>query len=144
MTETHATPPPGSPVFPPGRYGRRRAARPRRRWQVALLAAAAVALSCLIAVSLYQKYGNPDYDPQVVTYTDTTDTQIVITFRVAVPAGGSADCLLRARARDGAEVGRADVRVRARAGETSVTSSHRVATSRRAFVGEALRCRPAP
>ena len=48
-------------------------------------------------------------------YTDITDTQVLVDFRVTVPAGGSAVCVLRARARDGAEVGREEVTVTAAA-----------------------------
>jgi hypothetical protein len=143
VTETHATPPSGAPVFPPGRYGRRRSAGRRRPWLVALLALGAIAVTSLIAVRLYQMYGNPHYDATVITYTDVTDSQMVITFRVTVPAGESATCVLRARARDGAVVGRADVRVAAPSSDTTITSSQRVPTSRKAFVGEVLRCRPA-
>ena len=143
MTETPATPPSGAPVFPPGRYGRRRSARRRRPWLVALLALAVLALTSLIAVRLYSMYGDPHYDATVITYTDVTDSQMVITFRVTLPAGESATCTLRARARDGAVVGRADVRVAASPGGTVVTRSQPVATTRRAFVGEVLRCRPA-
>jgi hypothetical protein len=143
VTETHATPPSGAPVFPPERYGRRRSTEPRRPWLVAMLALAALAVTSLIAVRLYQMYGNPHYDATVITYTDVTDSHLVITFRVTVPAGQSASCVLRARARDGAEVGRADVRVAAKPGETNVTTSHQLPTSRAAFVGEVLRCRPA-
>jgi hypothetical protein len=143
VTETPATPPPGAPSFPPGRYGRRRAERPRRTWAVALLVAAVLAVTTMVAVRLYQMYGDPAYDADVITYTEATETQLVVTFRVTVPAGGAADCVLRARARDGAEVGRAEVRVDAAPGQTRVTTSHRLATSRQAFVGEVLRCRPA-
>ncbi|HEX7745583.1 MAG TPA: DUF4307 domain-containing protein [Micromonosporaceae bacterium] len=149
MTETPATPPPGTPPsprgapsFPPGRYGRRRAQRPRRTWAIALLVVAVLAVTSLVAVRLYRMYGDPVYRADVITYTDATDTQLVVTFRVTLPPGGAANCVLRARARDGAEVGRAEVRVDAPPGQTQVTTSHRLATSRRAFVGEVLRCRP--
>src|SRR5688500_291973 len=40
VTETHATVPPGAPVFPPGRYGHRR--EPRRRPALAVLLAVAL------------------------------------------------------------------------------------------------------
>jgi Domain of unknown function (DUF4307) len=143
VTETHATPTPGPPSFPPGRYGRRRAERRPRPWTIALLMIVAIAVSSLVAVRLYRMYGHPTYDADVITYTDVTDKQLVLTFRVTVPAGGAADCVLRARARDGAEVGRAEVRVNAASNQTQITTSHRLTTSRQAFVGEVVRCRPA-
>lgn len=143
MTETHATIPPGAPVFPPGRYGRRREPGRRRPLLPALLALALVAVLGLVAAKLYRQYGDPAYDAEVVTYTDVTDTQVVITFRVRVPAGGTASCLLRARSHDGLEVGHEEVTVPGRPGAAQVTTTHRLATTARPFVGEVLRCRPA-
>jgi hypothetical protein len=143
VTETPATTPPPAPVFPPGRYGRRRAANRRRPWLVAVLAAAALALGGLVAWRLYATYGDPMYKAQVVTYTNLSDTRASITFRVHVPAGGAALCQVRARARDGAEVGHAEVRVDAAAGETRPTVTTELATTARAMVGEVLRCRAA-
>lgn len=143
MTETHATTSPGAPVFPPGRYGRRRAARRRQPWVVALLVVAVVGVSTLLAVRLYRQYGDPTYDAQLITYTDVTDSQVVIKFRVTVPPGGSAVCMLRARSRDGAEVGRADVTVTAAAGEQHPVRTYRLPTSARPMIGEVLRCRAA-
>ena len=143
VTETHATSGSRAPVFPPGRYGRRRSARPRRRWLLALLIAAALAASSLVMNRLYTLYGDPNYDAEVVSYTDITDSQLVLHFRVTVPAGGSAICLLRARSHDGAEVGRAEVRVDAARGQRHPRTSYRLATSGRAFIGEVVRCRAA-
>lgn len=143
MTETHATIPPGAPVFPPGRYGRRREPGRRRPLLAALLAALLLAGLGLVTLKLYKQYGDPTYDGQVITYNGVTDSQMVIDFRVTVPEGGSAVCLLRARSRDGAEVGHEEVRVTARPGERQVTAQHRLATTARPFVGEVLRCRPA-
>ncbi|MBY8872145.1 DUF4307 domain-containing protein [Micromonospora sp. PLK6-60] len=143
MNETHATVAPGAPVFPPGRYGRRREPGRRRPLTAALLAAVLLAGLVLAAWQLYAKYGDPAYDPQLITYTDITDSQVQVTFRVTVPAGGSATCQLRARDRAGAEVGRDEVTVTARPGDTHVTTRHRVATTARPFIGEVLRCRPA-
>jgi hypothetical protein len=142
VTETHATTSPGAPVFPPGRYGRRREPRRRRPVVVALLLVAAVAVCSLVALRLYRMYGDPAYDAQVITYTDITDAQVVVVFRVTVPEGGSADCVVRARSRDGAVVGREDVRVDAAPGETRPTVTHRLPTSARPMLGEVLRCRP--
>ncbi|MGC1212891.1 MAG: DUF4307 domain-containing protein [Micromonospora sp.] len=143
MTETHATHPPGAPVFPAGRYGRRREPARRRPLVPALLAVLLVAILGLAAMRLYTQYGDPAYDAQVITYTGITDSQVVIDFRVTVPEGGSAVCLLRARSRDGAEVGHEEVTVTARPGERQITAQHRLATEARPFIGEVVRCRAA-
>jgi hypothetical protein len=143
VTETHATTTPGAPVFPPGRYGRRRAPHRRRPWVLALLVVAVLAAGAALTARLYSQYGDPTYDAQVVNYTDVTDSQIVIEFRVTVPAGGEAICVLRARSRDGAEVGKQEVRVSAAPGETRPVRTHTLATSARPVSGEVIRCRAA-
>ncbi|MFG1776096.1 DUF4307 domain-containing protein [Micromonospora sp. NPDC049051] len=142
MTETHATLPPGAPAFPPGRYGRRREPGRRRPLLAALLVVALVAVMTLVAVRLYRQYGDPNYDAEVITYTEITDSQVLVDFRVIVPTGGSAVCLLRARDRAGAEVGRGEVTVTAGPDQRSVTARHRLATTARPFVGEVVRCQP--
>ncbi|MEU4470131.1 DUF4307 domain-containing protein [Micromonospora sp. NPDC023888] len=144
MTETHATISPGAPVFPAGRYGRRRAPGGERRRNVvaALVLLALVATLTVISVRLYRQYGDPVYDAQVITYTDITDTQVLVDFRVTVPAGGSAVCVLRARDRAGTEVARDQITVTARPGDRHVTTRHRLTTTARPFIGEVLRCRP--
>lgn len=147
MTETHATDRPTartSPAaFPPGRYGRRRQPRRSSRWLSVLLAAALAAALGLVTVRLYQRYGDPNYRAEVITYTDITDSQVVITFRVTVPTGGAAACVLRARSRDGAEVGRETIVIKATPGDQHPTLRHRLATTARPMVGEVMRCRPA-
>ncbi|GAB3139453.1 hypothetical protein GCM10027290_08660 [Micromonospora sonneratiae] len=138
MSETHTT---SAPIFPPGRYGRRRAARRNRPWLISALAVVLLAALGMVAFSQYRQYGDPLYDAKVITYTDITDAQILVEFQVTVPPGGSAVCALRARSRDGAEVAREEVRVTAAAGEEHPVVRHRLATSGRAFLGEVLRCR---
>ncbi|WP_433393982.1 DUF4307 domain-containing protein [Micromonospora sp. KLBMP9576] len=142
MTETHATLPTGAPAFPPGRYGRRRAGGRRRPLLVALLVIALTVVMTLVAVRLYRQYGDPNYDAEVITYTGITDSQVLLDFRVNVPTGGSAVCLVRARDRAGAEVGREEVTVTAGPGQRQASTQHRLATTARPFVGEVLRCRP--
>src|SRR5687768_1250780 len=68
VTETHATAGTGAPVFPPGRYGRRREPRRRRPWLVALLVVVVVAAGAALSVRLYRQYGDPAYDAQVLSY----------------------------------------------------------------------------
>lgn len=143
--EASPVPPAGAaaPTFPPGRYGRRRQPRRRGRWLPVLLAVALVAALGAVTIRLYQRYGDPNYRAQVISYTDITDTQVVIEFQVTVPADGSAVCVLRARSRDGAEIGREKVVIKATGGDRHPTVRHRLATTGQAMIGEVVRCRPA-
>jgi len=141
LTETHATTTPDAEMFPPGRYGRRRAPGRRPTWLAALLLAVILAASTVLAVRLYRLYGDPDYDAQVITYTGITDTQILVDFQVTVPTGGSARFALRARSRDGAVVGRAEVQVAARPGEEQVSTRQLIRTRARPMIAEVVRCR---
>lgn len=140
VTETHATTAGPPPVFPPGRYGRRRAPR-RRRVLPWVFGAILLVITVGLAAKLYGQYGDPTYDAQVLRYTEITDRQIVLEFRVNVPAGGAAVCAVRARSDAGAEVGRAEVRLQARPGQTRAQTVYRLATTDRPVTGEVIRCR---
>jgi hypothetical protein len=142
VSDTSATTTPTATMFPPGRYGRRRAPRRNRPWLVALLATVAVLAGMIVTVRLYTLYGDPTYDPKVITYTEATTDGILIDFSVTVPPGGSATCLVRARSRDGAEVGRDQVTVHAEPGERQIRTRYRLATDGQAFLGEVTRCQP--
>jgi hypothetical protein len=138
VSETRAT----TPVFPPGRYGRRRDGR--RRLLVPLVFGAIVlTVSAMFAFRLYDQYGDPDYDSQIIGWSVSSDTLVTVNFRVRVPAGGSADCVLRARSYEGAEVGRRTVTVRPADDATTTEVSETVPTTSRAAVGEVLSCGPA-
>lgn len=143
MSETHATVAPEAPVFPPGRYGRRREPGRPRPLLLALVVAVVLAVLGLGAAKLYTQYGDPDYQGEMISYTGITDSRVVVDFRVTVPPGGSATCLLRARSHDGAEVGHVEATVTAAPGQRHVRSRQEVPTSARPFIGEVLRCRPA-
>ncbi|MEV4533782.1 DUF4307 domain-containing protein [Asanoa sp. NPDC049518] len=144
-TPTSATPTtPPAPVFPPGRYGRRREPQRRRPVLVAGLALVVLVIGALVSVRLYKNYGDPAYDAQVVTYTDISDAGLTLTFRVTIPEGGQASCVLRARAKDGSEVGRQEVVVRDQSGDGATTTvTERLVTTAEPFIGEVLRCVPA-
>jgi hypothetical protein len=135
VSETRAT----APVFPPGRYGRRRDGR-RRLLLPALLALLVGVGAVFLVVKLYGQYGDPDYDVQIVGWSEVTDRQMTIRFKVRVPAGGSATCGLRALDYSGAEVGRRTVTVTAEGAATSIDASEVVPTTARASVGDVGRC----
>ncbi|MEU7907833.1 DUF4307 domain-containing protein [Actinoplanes sp. NPDC049118] len=135
MSEARAT----HPVFPPGRYGWRRDGRRRLFAPIALAVVVAVAVGFL-AVRLYGRYGDPDYNAQIVGWSDVTESRITVEFTVRVPPGGSATCGLRARNFDGAEVGRATVTVTAEGSARNIEARETVPTTARAAVGEVLRC----
>ncbi|HEY1178041.1 MAG TPA: DUF4307 domain-containing protein [Phytomonospora sp.] len=138
MSETRTTP----VRFPPGRYGRRRDGRKVSRPLVAIAAALVVAGGVAIAVKLYQQYGDPAYTASTVGY-DLSDTSAEITFQVTKPGGTPATCQVRARSRDGVEVGRAEVAIPpGDTGGDGVTVTYSLATTARAVVVEVQRCYP--
>lgn len=143
MSETPATTPPSPPIFPPGRYGRRRKARRGSPWLTWLAGLAVAILAGWIGVSLFQRYGETDYSASVTRWADVTDTQVVVTFVVRLPPEGTAICVVRARDATGAEAGREQITVAPGpdAGRTVVT--HRLATRTRPVTGEVMGCRPA-
>ncbi|MGK5680966.1 DUF4307 domain-containing protein [Actinoplanes sp. URMC 104] len=138
MSETRTT----DPVFPPGRYGRRRSGRRRPVLPIVALVLV-IAASVLLSVKLFQQYGQTDYDPQIVGWEEPSATVMTIKFKVHVPEGGAAECILRARDYDGFEVGRRTVVVRAGAGESTIDAREDVPTKSRASVGDVIRCRAA-
>lgn len=126
-------------MFPPGRYGHRRAPRRTRRWVVGALAALTVLATLGLAGLLYQRYGVPDYQPTVVRYGEITDAGVTIDFRVRKPSGRAATCHVRSRGREGLEVGAADVAVPPGA---TVEMTYRLVTTARPVTAEVTRCDP--
>ncbi len=94
-----------------------------------------------VAVRLHRQYGEGPYDTELVRYTDVTDSQVVVQFRVNLPAGKAAMCTVRARNRAGAEVGRAEIRVPPH-GDPRPLIRYRLATRERPITGEILGCGP--
>jgi hypothetical protein len=139
VSETHTT----NPVFPPGRYGRRREGRRRPVLPIVALALV-VAVSALLSVKLYQRYGKTDYQAQIVGWQEPGETTMTIKFTVQVPAGAAAKCVLRARDYGGYEVGRRTVVVKpADPSATTIAAEEPVTTTKRASVGDVLGCQPA-
>ncbi|HET6481842.1 MAG TPA: DUF4307 domain-containing protein [Actinoplanes sp.] len=138
MSETRTT----DPVFPPGRYGRRRSGRRRPVLPIVVLVLV-VGASLLLSVRLFQQFGQTDYDSQIVGWQEPSDAELTIEFKVRVPAGGAAECVLRARDYDGFEVGRRTVVVRAEGNQTGIDAKESVPTTARASVGDVVSCQPA-
>jgi hypothetical protein len=138
-----AAPTSAAPVFPPGRYGRRRdPARQRRRtWVTWALAGVVVLAGIGIAVKLFRQYTLAPYQVRVVRVTDLNDTGVTVTFEVNKPAGQGAECTVQAHTRDGREVGKAVVAVPATAPDVSQIT-YRLATSQRPVTGEVPGCGP--
>ncbi|GLY96507.1 DUF4307 domain-containing protein [Actinoplanes sp. NBRC 103695] len=137
MNETRAT----APVFPPGRYGHRRAPGMRRRIVPIVFGVLILVASVLLTVRLYDQWGQTAYESKIVGWSNDSDTRLTIEFDVRVPAAGAATCVLRARSYDGAEVGRREVRVANPGSAGSIRAREDVPTSARASHGDVVRCR---
>ncbi|MGH3715268.1 MAG: DUF4307 domain-containing protein [Micromonosporaceae bacterium] len=136
---------PSEPTFPPGRYGRRREPRPQRRWVAVVLTVAVIVAGLAVSVQLYRQYGDPTYQPKVLTFdVAQSKREVTIRFQVYKPGGEPATCIVRARAANGEEVGRAEVDIPAGAPDAdSVTVTYTLATSREPVTGEVVGCAPA-
>jgi len=139
VSETRTT----TPAFPPGRYGRRRSGRRRSIVPIAVLVLV-IAGSLALSTRLYQQYGKTDYEAQIVGWdAKPAADRLTIEFKVRVPAGEAASCVLRARDYDGFEVGRRQVVVRPSGDATTIDARETVTTTARASVGDVLGCEPA-
>lgn len=143
MPETPATTSPPPLIFPPGRYGRRRAERRSPRWLSAFGAVCLAAVTIVVGVNLFRAYGDGDYSASVTEYGDITDTQVVVTFIVRLPAGRAGVCVVRARDAAGAETGRAEITVTPGPDAERTVVTHRLVTRARPVTGEVQGCRPA-
>jgi len=143
VTETPATTPLARPVFPSGRYGRRREPSRTPRWVTVVIVGGMATLTVLAGVTLFKAYGERDYSASVTAFADITDTQVVVTFMVRLPAEGTARCVVRARDETGVEAGREEIIVKAGPDPARTVVSHRLVTRTRPITGEVHGCRPA-
>jgi hypothetical protein len=140
MPATTESPETTEPRFPAGRYGRRREPRTSRRWILVVLVIAVIAAGLAVSVQLYRQYGDPPYQPKVLSFHPAKD-RVTIEFEVYKPRGQAATCIVRARAANGEEVGRAEVPVPAGDPDAeSVTVTYTLATSREPVTGEVVGC----
>ncbi len=129
-------------MFPPGRYGRRRELRVRRRrWVAPVIGAAILAVMSLIAVKLYFEYGSDDFSATVRDSSQVTDTSITVEFSVSKPDGVAGTCTVQAFTFDDVQVGTAQVPVPA-AG-TNAVITYTLKTTEKAYIAEVPACQPA-
>jgi hypothetical protein len=130
-----------APIFPPGRYGRRREGGKRLHPVPVLLAAAAALALLWLVLRLYSQYGADSYQSGIVRYGDVTQSHVTVTFEVRKPAGSTALCRLQARDSSGAETGYAEVKVGI---GSRVTTTYTMATKAPAVLVDMLGCNAAP
>jgi hypothetical protein len=109
----------------------------------AIIAVALAVLAGVAGVTLFKAYGERDYSASVTAFADITDTQVVVTFTVRLPAEGTAKCVVRARDETGVEAGRDEIIVKAGPDPAKTVVSHRLVTRARPVTGEVQGCRPA-
>jgi hypothetical protein len=138
-TSTPAATPDVSPVFPPGRYGRRREPGGTRRWPRRVALAIGVVITLAIAVKLYGQYGSQDYTPTVLNYTNISDSSITVEFQVD-KADPAAECTLQAFTHSGVQVGEAQVPV-GRGDQVRIT--YALTTTEKAYIVQVPACQSA-
>jgi hypothetical protein len=114
----------GAPDRDPERYGRQARTMPSRRVMIA--GAVLTVLAGLgLAVLGYHNLGDPPIDGEVLGWGPTQDpTMLSVRFAVHRDHPDQrAACVLRARSRDGAEVGRLEIAVPPGTHDVAVTSS---------------------
>ena len=101
----------------------------------------AIALGLLFRAALY--HVNPAVRGTVVGYEVTSDRSVVVRYEIVRKAGVTAQCVIRARAADGSEVGRRLI-VIPDGPDLRIARTEVLATTSRAITGEIQECRAAP
>ena len=128
---------------PPGRYDE--PSKLGARLTAVVLGALFAGLLVAIGAALYQRISEVDVRAQVIDFQVRSDRTVTIDVEVVKPPGAQAYCVLRARGRDGAEVGREIVAIDpVGSGARVVRLEHDLATTARATTGEAGRCSAEP
>jgi hypothetical protein len=97
------------PIYPPGRYGRRREPRPPRRGRTVLVAIVGGLVGLVLALLMFERY-HARYQPQVINFK-LEERSATVRFEVTHQGERELVCHVRSRSRDGVVVGSADVRV---------------------------------
>ncbi len=103
-----------------------------------MLLAALIAGSA-IAWKLYSTYSADVIGVHVTAFSVVSEHQVHVQFQLTEDPSSAVTCIVRARSRDGTEVGRANVVVPA---DGSRITSYILTTRKKAVTGEVLRCTP--
>ena len=126
---TAAAPPPGRYDGPRGLIGRRRT----------VATCVTVLVGLVLAYLVFARVSSGRPTGSVVAYRVSSDHQVQVVFDVRRPAGREAVCVVRARDRDGVEVGSQDTPVPA-TDRAVVRVTTLLATRGRAATGEVQGC----
>lgn len=137
------TVPPPPRRRPPGRDDER--SRVAQRSLAVLLGLLFVGLVGAILLLAFTRLTGDSLEAKVISYDVQAEDRVVLDVQVSKQAGGTAYCVIRARSRDGAEVGR-DIAVLDAEGTPSRTArgTFTLATTARAVTGELSGCRAEP
>jgi len=128
-----------SPMFPPGRYGRRRERPGRPRWMLPVLLVVGVVILGAIVTKLYFQYGNDEFSATVIKQSNITDSSITVTFDVVKRGDAPGTCTLQAFTYHNAQVGEAQVDV---AKGENVRVTYTLPTTAKAYMAEIPACQP--
>jgi len=95
--------------------------------------------SSVVTWKLYSAYSADAIGVRVTAFSVESQYRVHVQFRLTKHPDSAVTCIVRARSRDGIEVGRADVVVPAGG---SRTTSYVLTTWKKAVTGEVLRCIP--
>jgi len=128
---------------PPGRYDQ--PSKLTQRLLAVLLTVLFLALLAAIGSALLSRFGSDSVRGEVRGYDVRSDAEVVIDVEVSKSAGRRAYCVVRARGRDGLEVGR-DIAVLDAVGSSERTArgAFPLATTARAVSGEVVACTTEP
>jgi hypothetical protein len=108
-----------------------------------LLVAAVLVAGLLATIQLYRTRVADQVHAGVTAFSVRSDRAVRVSFEVSKDSGDKVVCVVRARGKDGSEVGRAEVPVPVEHPEGTVEVTYTLTTRKRAVTGEVQGCRPA-
>lgn len=124
---------------PRATYPAERSSGSKRRWFIGL-AAVVVAAGLAVAVLGFNQFGDPDVSGQATGYELLSSDRVAVQYTVnRADPNDAVVCIVRARAKDGSEVGRREVLIPA-GGDIQVGARVELTTSEPPVIGEVFGC----